>query len=178
MSLSGFGDFLRAPENDPRIDPEAQEHFFSGAARSDATRALHPTPSLISKDLSKKFRRSLALMLGLDVIYYFIGSFVLANFSAVDMGLLFLGYYAQDLLRVHALYVYGVLSAISVLVDGVTLVTSSLAAQGLVSPGKYGAAVTGAILLYLFESCVKLASIVYSHKLRIHLTLVPGQSFN
>jgi len=131
-----------------------------------------PTPSLISKEISSMFRLTLLILLVFDALSYFFGSFRrgTGDLGAVDLLLVFLGYYAQDILRAATLRLYIYLNAFSLLVDSLVILVVCL--NGLTWSVIIG------LLLYLMETTVKIASMYYARKLSRHLVAVPGQSIN
>eukprot|EP01114_Cavostelium_apophysatum_P019764 TRINITY_DN6452_c0_g1_i1.p1 TRINITY_DN6452_c0_g1~~TRINITY_DN6452_c0_g1_i1.p1 ORF type:complete len:141 (+),score=16.59 TRINITY_DN6452_c0_g1_i1:111-533(+) len=136
---------------------------------------MEPTPSLISKDIAYKFRMSLLALLVLDVLYYFFGSFATGgDLSAVDMILLFLGYYAQDIYRASPLNLYFILSIVSLVIDiAVELDTAVFLMRESVH---FTWLVAVLSVVFIIESGFKVASIYFARKLYLHLIAVPGQS--
>eukprot|EP00276_Gloeochaete_wittrockiana_P001794 CAMPEP_0184675690 /NCGR_PEP_ID=MMETSP0308-20130426/87906_1 /TAXON_ID=38269 /ORGANISM="Gloeochaete witrockiana, Strain SAG 46.84" /LENGTH=162 /DNA_ID=CAMNT_0027123425 /DNA_START=87 /DNA_END=575 /DNA_ORIENTATION=- len=137
-----------------------------------------PMPSLVAKDLSVKLRKTLLGLLILDVCYYTFGSFLLSSFSAVDLFLLFLGYYGQDLLRPNALHLYCILTSVSIVVDvGSTISTGVMLGSFFVADfGRMSWIICVMVILFFMESAMKVVSMTYANRLRTHLIVLPGQS--
>jgi len=132
-----------------------------------------PTPSLQAQEVARKFRLNLAVMLGLDLIYYILGSVAGVDFTGVDLLLLFIGYYGQDLCRAGALHLYVIFSSVSLVVD-----TFVLLIRSMIVGGGYMSVIVSLIILYVVEAIAKCASIYYGHKLKKHLQQIPGQSID
>jgi len=116
------------------------------------------------------------LMLVLNSMYYFFGAFYTnGDLSAVDMVLIFFGYYAQDLLRVGTLRLYYILALVSAGIDTlVTIIICIYTYKNLGAASIWDIVIT--TILYTIETIAKIMSAYYGKKLYAHLIAVPGQS--
>jgi len=134
-----------------------------------------PTPSVVATSIAAQFRRSLYVLLGFDALLYFFGTLVsLGDVSAVDLLILFIGYYGQDLYRASALLLFVGGSTASIVIDSIVLALRAvfIFTHDDVSKGE----MIFFLILYGFETICKVFSINYAYKLRQHLLRVPGQS--
>lgn len=132
-----------------------------------------PTPSMRAQYIAVKLRGALQVLLVLDIILYVFGSLVsLGDTSAVDLLLVFVGWYAADILRARTLHIYAQLSILSAVVDTLVLIIR----VGFLLAAKAGVVAAVLLCFWLVETWAKIRSIQYARTLRDHLYAVPGQS--